>query len=65
MIFNIVVDVVVRVLLKVVCGPQEAQHGMSWAAVNQNLVFFGDGGRIVGRDHILVQDALIVSVVML
>ena len=31
MIFNIVVDAVVRAVLVVVCGPQEAQHGMGWA----------------------------------
>ena len=28
MIFNIVVDAVVREVLKVFCGPQEAQHWM-------------------------------------
>ena len=28
MIFNIVVDVVVRAVLDVVCGPHEAQHGL-------------------------------------
>ena len=29
---NIVVDAVVQVVLGVVCSPQEAQHGMAWAA---------------------------------
>ena len=28
MIFNIVVDAVVRAVLEVVCGPQVGQHGM-------------------------------------
>ena len=32
MIFNIVVDAVVRLVLDMVCGPQEAQHGMGWVA---------------------------------
>ena len=31
MIFNIVVDVVVRVVLEQVCSPQESQHGMGLA----------------------------------
>ena len=39
MIFNIVVDAVVRAVLGVVCRPQVVQHGMGWAAVEQNLVF--------------------------
>ena len=32
MIFNIVVDAVLRAVLEVVCGPQEARHRMGWAA---------------------------------
>ena len=32
MIFNIVVDAVLRETLEVVCRPQEARHGMGWAA---------------------------------
>ena len=28
MMFNIVVDVVVKAMLEVVCGPQEMRHGM-------------------------------------
>ena len=32
MIFNIVVDAAVREVLYVVCGPQEAEHGLGWAA---------------------------------
>ena len=42
MIFNIVVDAVVRAVLAEVCGPQEAQHGMVWAEVERNLVFCMD-----------------------
>ena len=32
MIFGIVVDAVVRSFLYAVCRPQEAQHGLGWAA---------------------------------
>ena len=32
MILNIVFNVVFRVVLEEVCGPQEAHHGMGWAA---------------------------------
>ena len=52
MIFNIVVDAVVRAVLGVVCGPQEAQHGMGWSAGEWNLVFYSDDGRIAVSDHI-------------
>ena len=52
MIFNIGVDVVVRATLEVVCGPQEARHGMGWAAGERNLIFYADNGRIGGRYHI-------------
>ena len=51
MIFNIVVDAVVRAVLEVVCIPQEAQHGMGWAAGEINLVLCADDGRIAGRYH--------------
>ena len=64
MIFNIVVDAVVRAVLEVVCGPQEAQHGMGWSEGEQNLVLYADDGQILGRDHIWVQDALAVTVVI-
>ena len=63
-IFNIVVDAVVRETLEVVCAPQEARNGMGWAAGERNLIFYADGERISGRDHIWVQDALAVPVVM-
>ena len=39
MIFNIVMDAVVRALFDVVCGPQEAQNGLGWASGERNLVF--------------------------
>ena len=62
MIFNIVVDAVVRVMLEVVYSPQEARYGMGWEASNCNLIFYADDRRIGGRDHIWVKDALTVSV---
>ena len=62
MIFNIVVETVLRVTLEVVCIPQEARHGMGWAAGERNLIFYADDGRICVRDHIWVQDTLTVSV---
>ena len=51
MIFNIVVDVVVREVLDVVCGPQEAQHGLGWVSGEKNMVFYAKDGRIAGQDH--------------
>ena len=62
MIFNTVVDAVVRAVLGVVCGPHEARNGMGWASGERNLVFYADDGRIVGRDHIWVQDSLTMTV---
>ena len=50
--------------MEVFCGPQEARHGVGWAAGERNLIFYADDGRIGGRDHIWVKDALTVSVVM-
>ena len=64
MIFNIAVDAVVRVVLEEVFSPQEAQHGMGWAAGEINLVFCANDRRILGRDHDWVQDALSVTVAM-
>ena len=65
MIFNIMVDAVTRATLEVVYGPQEARHGIGWAAGGRNLIFYTDDKRIWGRDHIRVQDSLTVSVSML
>ena len=64
MIFNIVVDAVVQVVLDVVYGPQEAQHDLSWAAGEWNLILYVDYGRIAGRYHMWVRDALLVTVEM-
>ena len=47
MIFNIVVDAVVRDVLEEVCSPQEAQNGMGWEAGARNF-FYTDDGRIAG-----------------
>ena len=44
--FNIVVDAVVRDVLDVVCGPQEAQHSMGWDMGERNMVFYANDGRI-------------------
>ena len=49
MIFNIVVDAVVTAVLEVVCGPQEARHGMGWAEEERNLALYTDDGRILER----------------
>ena len=65
MIFNIVVDAVARAVLGVVCGPQEAQNGLGWTYGKINLLLYADYGRIAGRDHKWVQDALTVMVAML
>ena len=65
MIFNIVMDAVVRAELEVVCRTQEAQDGMGWAAGGRNLVFYADDGSIMGRNHIWAQDALTMTVAML
>ena len=64
MVYNILVDVVVRATLELVYGPQEARHGMGWAAGKQNLIFYADNGSIVGKNKIWVQEALTVSVSM-
>ena len=57
-IFNIVVDIVVRVVLTEVCGPQEAHHGFGWAAGEHKIVFCEDGGGIAGYNPIWVQTTL-------
>ena len=51
-IFNIVVDAVVRAVLEVVCGTQEARNGMGWTAGERNLVFYTDGGQILGISNL-------------
>ena len=62
MIFNIVVDTVVRAVLDVVCVYQEDQHGLGWAVGERNVIFCADDSRIVVRDDKWVQDALPVVV---
>ena len=62
MIFNIMVEAAVIAKLEVVCSPQEARHGMGWAVLERNLIFYADEGRIGGRDHIWAKDALPVNV---
>ena len=47
-ILNIVVDAVVRAVLDVFCGPQEAQHGLGWAAGERNRIFYAYNRRIAG-----------------
>ena len=64
MIFNIMVDAVVRAVLDGSCRPQEAQHSFGWAAGDRNVIFYADDGRIAGWDHGWVQDALLATVVM-
>ena len=63
-IFNIVVDAVMQAVLDVVYGPQEAQHGLGWAAGERNMIFYTDDGRIAGWDHMWVQDEMSVTVAM-
>ena len=55
-------DVMVQAVLDVVCSPQDAHHSMGWAAVEKNLLFYTDDGRIAGRYHEWVQDALTATV---
>ena len=55
---NIVVDAVVRAALQEFYGPQEAQHGLGWAAGYHKICFYADDGQIAGRDPIWVQTAL-------
>ena len=45
-VFNIMLDAVVRVVLLEVCGPQEYHHELGWVAVYHNIVFYADGGRV-------------------
>ena len=63
-ILNIVVDTVVRMVIDVVCGTQEEQHGLGWAVGERNMIFYADDNRISRRDHDWVQDALVVTVTM-
>ena len=62
MIFNIVVDMVVRVVLEDICGPQESHHSLGWAAGERCLLLYSNDGRITGRDLDWVKDSLLVMV---
>ena len=63
-IFNIVVDAVVRVGLLEFYGTQEAHHGLVWAALDHNIVFYVDNGRIVGCNPIWIHKTLMALVKM-
>ena len=64
MILKKVVDAVVWAVLDVVCGPQEAQNGLGWAAGEQILIFYSDDGRMAEQYHVWDQDAMLVTVAM-
>ena len=46
MIFNVMVDVVVRAVIEEVFSLQEEQHGMGWAAGERNVFFYEDYVRV-------------------
>ena len=58
MIFNFMVDVVVKAVMEEVCVPQESHNGMVWAAGERELVFFTDDRGIMGRVPYWVQESL-------
>ena len=63
-IFNIkVYKVVISVLLGVYI-PQEANHGLGWAAVQHNIVLYTDDGRIAVHNPICVHMTLTAVVSM-
>ena len=51
-IFNIVVNTVVRVMLREVCRPQESLHRLGWVAGEQDIVFYTENGHIEGINSI-------------
>ena len=57
-IFSIVVEKVVRAMLLEVCRKQEAHNGLVWDMGENNMVFYADNNRIVGRKHIWIQTTL-------
>ena len=61
-IFNIVVGAVAREVLDLVCVPQESKYVLGWVSGESNLVFYTNDGRVAGRDHEWVHDALTVTV---
>ena len=64
MIFNTVMDAVIREVIEEVFGPLESNHIMVWAVGERNLVFYADDRRIAGRDPDWVQEALEMTVDM-
>ena len=54
-IFNIVVDAVVRVVLLEFWEPQEAHHGMGWVVFEHNIIFYADNYHIEVCNPIWVQ----------
>ena len=52
--FKIVVYAGVRAMLLEVCGTQEAQNGLGWAAGGQGIVFYSGNDQILGRNSIWV-----------
>ena len=52
------VDAVVMVVLLELCVLQESQHGIGWAAVKHNIVFYVDDGCIMVRNFIWVKNTL-------
>ena len=61
-ILIILVDAVVRSVLLELCGPQEAQHGLVWVAVDDYIVLYADNSRIEVCNPIWVQTTLTVVV---
>ena len=64
MIFNIVLDAVVRAVLLEVCGPQEAHHGFGWATGKHNIVLYVEEMLIVMRNPIWVQTTLTATLII-
>ena len=64
MIFNIVLDAVLRAVLTEVCGSQEDHHRVGWVAGERNILFYVYNRRIKFRDLYWLQDSLSVTVDM-
>ena len=62
MIFNIVVDALVRAVLVDICISKEAHHDIGWEFGERNLVVNADDGRIAGKYYEWMQDSLTVTV---
>ena len=64
MIFNIIMDAMVREVLQEVCGPQESQYGFGWEAVEHNIWFYADDRRIAGKNPVWLHTALTTMEIM-